>query len=163
MEIRRSYDRLISTMGFLILVRRHLYIESGPWYLWSCSCPPAITYLEFLTQRVDQVVVREMIPGELYLNEVCLGYVGNPGLDNQLWKMKTRGVISLLSIDIFRPEQNGWYFADNSLKFIFLKKNNNNKAPMDQCRFRLLPSAIRWQAISQTNVLWLHMASLGLN
>ena len=29
-EIRRSYDRLISTMGFLILVR-HLYIESGPW------------------------------------------------------------------------------------------------------------------------------------
>ena len=29
-EIRRSYDRLISTMGFPILVRRHLYIESGP-------------------------------------------------------------------------------------------------------------------------------------
>ena len=33
-EIRRSYDRLISTMGFPILVRRHLYIESGPWYLF---------------------------------------------------------------------------------------------------------------------------------
>ena len=31
MEIRRSYDRLISTMGFPILVRRHLYIESVPW------------------------------------------------------------------------------------------------------------------------------------
>ena len=30
-EIRRSYDRLISTMGFPMLVRRHLYIESGPW------------------------------------------------------------------------------------------------------------------------------------
>ena len=30
MEIRRSYDRLISTMGFPILVRCHLYIESGP-------------------------------------------------------------------------------------------------------------------------------------
>ena len=30
MEIRRSYDRLISTMGFPILVRQHLYIESGP-------------------------------------------------------------------------------------------------------------------------------------
>ena len=29
-EIRRSYDRLISTTGFPILVR-HLYIESGPW------------------------------------------------------------------------------------------------------------------------------------
>ena len=31
MEIRRSYGRLISTMGFPILVRWHLYIESGPW------------------------------------------------------------------------------------------------------------------------------------
>ena len=30
MEIRRSYDRLISTMGFPILVRCHLNIESGP-------------------------------------------------------------------------------------------------------------------------------------
>ena len=30
MEIRRSDDRLISTMGFPILVRQHLYIESGP-------------------------------------------------------------------------------------------------------------------------------------
>ena len=29
-EIRRSYDRLISTMGFPILVRWHLVIESGP-------------------------------------------------------------------------------------------------------------------------------------
>ena len=29
-EIRRSHDRLISTMGFPILVRCHLYIESGP-------------------------------------------------------------------------------------------------------------------------------------
>ena len=29
--IRRSYDRLIYTMGFPILVRRHLYIESDPW------------------------------------------------------------------------------------------------------------------------------------
>ena len=30
-EIRRSYDRLFSTMGFPILVRWYLYIESGPW------------------------------------------------------------------------------------------------------------------------------------
>ena len=29
-EIRRSYDRLVSTMGFPIPVRWHLYIESGP-------------------------------------------------------------------------------------------------------------------------------------
>ena len=32
-EIRRSYDRLMSTMRFPIVVRRHLYIESGPWAL----------------------------------------------------------------------------------------------------------------------------------
>ena len=31
MEIRRSQDRLTSTMGFTILVRQHLYIESLPW------------------------------------------------------------------------------------------------------------------------------------
>ena len=30
MGIRRSYDRLICTTGFPILVRRHLYIGSGP-------------------------------------------------------------------------------------------------------------------------------------
>ena len=30
MEIRRSYDRLISTMELPILVRRHIYIELGP-------------------------------------------------------------------------------------------------------------------------------------
>ena len=30
-EIRRSYDRLISTMGFPILIKPHLYIESGLW------------------------------------------------------------------------------------------------------------------------------------
>ena len=33
MEIRRSYDRLISTMGFPILIRWHLYIESRPWQM----------------------------------------------------------------------------------------------------------------------------------
>ena len=37
-KIRRSYDRLISTMGFLLLVKWYLNIESGPW-LW---------YLQFL-------------------------------------------------------------------------------------------------------------------
>ena len=38
-----SYDRLISTVGFPILVKRHLYIESGPrlqnswWVMWQLS------------------------------------------------------------------------------------------------------------------------------
>ena len=35
-EIRRSYNRLISTMGIPILVRWHLYVESGP----SHQVPP---------------------------------------------------------------------------------------------------------------------------
>ena len=30
MEIRRSYNRVISALGFTILERLHLYIESGP-------------------------------------------------------------------------------------------------------------------------------------
>ena len=38
MEIRRSYDHLISTMGFPITVRCHLYIESGPW-CWDQNIP----------------------------------------------------------------------------------------------------------------------------
>ena len=41
-EIRRSYDRLISTMGFPIPVRRHLYIESGPWW-WQQQCSTFFT------------------------------------------------------------------------------------------------------------------------
>ena len=36
-EIRWSYDRLISTMGFPILVRWHLHIESGPRLSYSTS------------------------------------------------------------------------------------------------------------------------------
>ena len=37
-DIRRSYDRLISTMGFPILVRWCLYIESGPSKAISARC-----------------------------------------------------------------------------------------------------------------------------
>ena len=37
-EIRLSLDRLISTMGFPILVRRHLYIVSGPGII-RIDCP----------------------------------------------------------------------------------------------------------------------------
>ena len=51
MEIRWSYDRLISTMGFPILVRCHLYIESGPWFIISLDndlvpsvSPPCLTH-----------------------------------------------------------------------------------------------------------------------
>ena len=40
-ELRRSYHRLISTMGFPTLVRLRLYIESGPWlYVQLYDSPP---------------------------------------------------------------------------------------------------------------------------
>ena len=44
MEIRRTYDRLISTIGFPILIRWHLYIESGPslWFTHTISAYPKI-------------------------------------------------------------------------------------------------------------------------
>ena len=45
MEIRRSYDRLISTMGFPILVRLHLYIESGPRPQCINSFPSSAVYI----------------------------------------------------------------------------------------------------------------------
>ena len=45
LEIRRSYDRLISKMGFPILVRCHLYIESRPWSFYLPNGNPPI-YLQ---------------------------------------------------------------------------------------------------------------------
>ena len=47
-EIRRSYDRLTSTVGFPILVR-HLYIESGPRAL-SCI------HRYYVTTMADEIV-----------------------------------------------------------------------------------------------------------
>ena len=38
MEIRQCYDCLISPMGFPVLVRRHLYIKSGPILYLSYTC-----------------------------------------------------------------------------------------------------------------------------
>ena len=72
MEIRQSYDRLISTMGFPILVRRHLYTESGPWW-WpgDASSQDIITvamvliyisqeYFSTSTRRVNSLRPRQM-------------------------------------------------------------------------------------------------------
>ena len=59
-EIRRSDDRLISTMGFPILVRWHLYIESGllslaviPQHDWRLHCPLGI-HLLFISGGVSR-------------------------------------------------------------------------------------------------------------
>ena len=45
METRRSYDHLISTMGFPVLVRQHLYIESGPRSFKGSHCHVITTTL----------------------------------------------------------------------------------------------------------------------
>ena len=55
-EIRRSYDRLISTMGFPILEKWHLYIESrpgrafptDPWMTWPEAIFPTTPIYEIL-------------------------------------------------------------------------------------------------------------------
>ena len=36
-DIRWSYDNLISTTGFPIMVKHHLCIELGPWGTWSAK------------------------------------------------------------------------------------------------------------------------------
>ena len=43
-EIKRSYDRLISTMEFPKLVKRLHYIES-----WPCTCCPVLSYTDVTT------------------------------------------------------------------------------------------------------------------
>ena len=50
-EMRRSYDRLISTMGFPILVRLHLYIESGPCFFVF----RLLSFCTFLTENKGPV------------------------------------------------------------------------------------------------------------
>ena len=52
-EIRRSYDHLISTMGFPILVRWHLYIESWPWY------PMSYPHQLWISVIVDTLIRRQ--------------------------------------------------------------------------------------------------------
>ena len=61
-EIRWSYDRLIPTMGFPILVRWHLYIEPTPW----------IRIYDSLNSGMNQVEPRRisMNPIQLILHHV---------------------------------------------------------------------------------------------
>ena len=88
MEIRRSYDRLISTLGFPILVRCHLYIESGPWilslftrYCWFISqrqtsvtichfCSPVYCQdRRHITQTVHELII------QIYKTNICISYM----------------------------------------------------------------------------------------
>ena len=58
LEIRWSQDRLISTMGFPILVRWHLYIESGSLFLTSPLHFPCLQWERISTNCII-VVNRE--------------------------------------------------------------------------------------------------------
>ena len=56
-EIRRSYDRIISTMGFPILIRCHLYIESGPRSPSACTVT-----VEPIGRTGSRIFVRKIQP-----------------------------------------------------------------------------------------------------
>ena len=76
MEIRRSYDRLISTRGFPILVRWHLYIDSPPWVIW-CT-------LDCLHHALESSLLCEFALDFIYPNSLCSespnGVILSPGL-----------------------------------------------------------------------------------
>ena len=59
LEIRRSHDRLIFTMGFLILVRRNHYIESRPWFTHNCTRQSSrgLNELSNLSQQNDNLLI----------------------------------------------------------------------------------------------------------
>ena len=80
MEIRRSYGRLISTMGFPILVRWHLYIESGLWFLaasghrqpwyWLCNMDRSLS-----STRRYFIHLRHLIIEKWYKMLICYASV----------------------------------------------------------------------------------------
>ena len=77
MEIRRSYDRLISPMGFPRLVRRHLYIESAPSWIFqenkvSNMAADVLVLCSTLWASADMVLTRSD-KQVLSFHEYCLG------------------------------------------------------------------------------------------
>ena len=69
MEIRQSYDRLISTMGFPIPVRHHLYIESGPRPLLE----PVLTYHQQRSCGIHSRVMFTYIL-KISISKLCLKF-----------------------------------------------------------------------------------------
>ena len=74
-EIRRSYDHLFSIMGFPIPVRRHLYIESGPW----CCVYLIVMGASNTTSRL----ITSIIPSLSYLFIQCLSHTMHYALMDQ--------------------------------------------------------------------------------
>ena len=70
-EIRRSYDRLISTMGFPILVRLHLYIDSRPWTPFKTIHFSHFNHLLDGTCADSDVYHQQILLNELPLSSFC--------------------------------------------------------------------------------------------
>ena len=71
-EIRRPYDHLISTMGFPILVRWHLYIESGPWcWNWNIAGEPSQSY--GCWYRAPCIISMKGIDNTVLLKSIVMG------------------------------------------------------------------------------------------
>ena len=92
-------------MGFPILVRCHLYIESGPkWFFLSRS-----------SRIAPQALGQSWQPQCQWSNPEGYGWNWHTPKHNKAW---TACVINSL-----RPRQNGRHFPDDIFKWIFLNEN----------------------------------------
>ena len=69
-EIRGSYSRLISTMGFPILVRWHLYIESGSWPPCVAYCTHVIDHVDWQKESTRLACIVTWLPGRLLMGQM---------------------------------------------------------------------------------------------
>ena len=91
--IRRSYDRLISTMGFPILVRWHLYIESGP--SWISMTEGARKQPKQTRRPCNQYLYRLLhcIRDCIRKQERCnLSYLSETNIDEQKFQVNSHDV-----------------------------------------------------------------------
>ena len=110
-EIRRSYDRLISTMGFPILVRWHHFIESGPRGIYPCI---AVGPDKFLKGPRDREGPAELIS------------VYKPGLNGAycLIIFHKANVLLLLNISIDQAGQLGYVWCRKTENTWMLKSRS---------------------------------------
>ena len=89
-EIRWSYDRLISTIGFPILLRCHLYIESGPCI--SASVQQIIYHVLFCTFRSQLTSFYNHWLLSAFPAIASFGINSQPNLNSDLSHAKASGI-----------------------------------------------------------------------
>ena len=72
MGIRLSYDRLISTMGFPMPVRWHIYIESGLWLSAGSSEYDFSIQMPLLKTKQKNIVILPVVATIIILHTSCL-------------------------------------------------------------------------------------------